>query len=123
MAFTHSELLDDLNAVTHELLGDAAITVRQNRPQSVIDPDLSTRVIDVDTDSTPVVAVEGFDGKAEVAGHWTRARSWHVNASDLGFVPARGGLIDDARGITWRIFKVEQRNNAREYEIFGELLA
>ena len=123
MAFTQSELLDDLNTIGHELLDDVTITIKQNRPQSVIDPSTRSRTVDITTQSQSVGAVEGFDGKQEVGGRWVRVRSWIVDASTLGFVPSRQGLVIDGQSVQWRIYKVERRNNHREYELFGELVS
>jgi len=120
---SRSDELDLLNSDTHEQLDDTTITIHQNRPLSVADPSTRLRNIDAGAVNLSVAAVEGIDSKTNQGGRWVRVRSWFVTASLLTFVPSRNGKITDSDGLQWKIYNIERRNNAREYEIFGELVS
>lgn len=116
-----SDELDLLSTDTQAQLGDATITVNQNRPAGAIDPDTRDRTVDVGAANPAVLAVEGPIEPFNNGTRWVMRRRWVVLASAVGFRPSREGTVTDAAGRVWNIASVREVSNAREYEIDGEL--
>lgn len=117
-----SDELDLLSADTHALLADTSVTFVRNRPVSTANPDTRGRTLDAGGGpaSVTVAAVEADAPAFFVGGKPTRRRRWTVLAADVGFVPARLGVVRDAGGRDWKIVEVTAENNAREYTVVGE---
>lgn len=117
---SRSDELDLLSSDTQSILGDATITVHQNRPTGAIDPGTRDRNIDVSAVNASVLAVEGEKRMVRYGESRVVQRDWIVRASAVGFRPSTKGTVTDAAGLVWDIAEVHEMSNAREYRIVGE---